>query len=131
VKTLYGLLSKLADDSLSFDDPRLLCALGKIESRFQENKSLLHYIRVCDVRSADLKQQLIKLESYLAECNAQLAKCNAQLSERDAQLVERDAQLVERDIQLARLNSQIASVLASKSWQLTRPLRFITRKIKF
>jgi len=49
-----------------------------------------------------------------------VVRCNA---ERAAQIAERDVQIAERDV-------QIAGLITSKSWQLTKPLRFISRLLR-
>ena len=45
------------------------------------------------------------------------------VAERDAQIAERDAQLVERNAQLAERDAQLQSLLTSRSWRVTSPLR--------
>ena len=87
-----------------------------------------------DARVAERDAQLAERDAQLAERDAQLALREAQLDDRDRQLSDRDAALAmraavlaDRDAQLASANALIQTILNSRSWRLTRPLRYVAR----
>jgi len=53
----------------------------------------------------------------------QLAEKHQQLAEKDQQLAEKDQQLAVKDQQLAVKDQQLATLLTSRSWRITLPLR--------
>lgn len=64
----------------------------------------------------------------------QLAMEDVAVGERDTALAERDAALAERDAALAARDaavSEIAFLKNTRSWRLTRPLRYIARLIRY
>lgn len=103
-----------------------------------------------DRQIANLKQtvaerdgEITSLTQTMAERDGQIAALNQAMAERDGKienfhqaLAERDRQIeslhqavAERDGQVTDLNSQINVLLGSKSWQLTKPFRYIRRKL--
>jgi hypothetical protein len=101
-KDLYEILFKLSENSISLDSPQPIEKIQEIKARLQKNYSLLRYLRYCD-------DQRIEMTSKSNQAFATLAERDAQLAERDAQLAERAAQL--------------ESLLTSRSWRVTAPLR--------
>jgi glycosyltransferase involved in cell wall biosynthesis len=115
-KELYEILSKLANNAISFDSPQVSAKLQEFEKRFQKNQSLLRYLRKCDDRIILMVSEKNQVLATLAERDAELAKRDAEIAKRDAELVKRDALFVERD-------ALLQSLLTSRSWRMTRPLR--------
>ena len=58
-----------------------------------------------------------------AEFDVHFVEGNMQIAERDGQIAERDGQIAERD---ARINQ----IFTSRSWRMTRPLRFVAQLIR-
>lgn len=72
------------------------------------------------LQQSNLRLALKKNEDLLKECEEQISALNLALAERDAVLAECNAMLAERDLTLKLL-------ISSKSWRLTKPLRFLKR----
>ena len=112
VKELHGILSKLADNSLSFDVPQVIDRLREIEERFQKNQSLLSYLRVCDDRNLEM----IELEKSVA-------KQKAQIEELEKVVVERDSKI----LNLESVQEHLDVLLNSRSWRYSEVLRRLGR----
>ena len=78
-------------------------------------------------RIADLSQNLSERDAALKKNADRIADLSQNLSERDAALAEKDATLIEQEKELFRTSAQLNAILSSKSWQLTKPMRFIQR----
>ena len=70
---------------------------------------------------------LKELELYVATLQQAVVERDIQVTERDAQVAERDAQVAERDAQIEGCVETIREIHHSRSWRLTRPLRFVAR----
>jgi len=84
-----------------------------------------------------LPEQVASLTQALAERDGRLASLTQALAERDARvasltqaLAERDARVASLTEALAELEHTISALLQSRSWKVTRPLRFISRTVR-
>jgi len=71
-----------------------------------------------------------QLNHHAKECGqafAYIACCEEKIAERDRQIAERDRQIAERMWQIAERDAAINAIYASRSWRVTRPLRFLTK----
>jgi glycosyltransferase involved in cell wall biosynthesis len=64
----------------------------------------------------------------IAGLNGEIANLNQAVAQRDGQLVQFNQAMAERDGQLAELVSERAKILNSRSWKITKPLRFLRRE---
>jgi GT2 family glycosyltransferase/uncharacterized coiled-coil protein SlyX len=83
---------------------------------------------------AERDRQVASLRQAVTERDDLIATLNQAVAERDSQLVSLNQAVTERDGQIARLKQalsdqerQLERMLASWSWRLTRPLRFVGR----
>jgi hypothetical protein len=60
--------------------------------------------------------------------NEQLANANRTVAERNAQIANLGRMVAERDGQITMLLEETARILNSRSWKVTKPLRFLRRK---
>jgi len=113
-------------------------------SQFDLACKAIKIIRVRNQRLGERNGQIASLNQAMSERNGQIENLNQAVSERDARIEnlnqavsERDAQIEnlkavsERDGQIENLNqavserdAQIAVFLSSRSWRITKPLRF-------
>lgn len=96
-----------------------------------------------DVMIAERDIKIAEKDGRIAARNSRLAKRDGKLSQLDLLLAEREALVAEQQAQLTQLQqirdwleqdnyeakTMITSLLASKSWRLTRPLRAIRREV--
>lgn len=75
-------------------------------------------------------RQIVNLTRSKDECDAVLAALSKNLQERDAQFAALSKNLQERDAELVVLQCDIVATRESTSWQITAPLRFISRQIR-
>jgi len=109
-RALYLLLRSRRDlEQNGTAPPDLLAALERLAPALEAAQRDRTAAEAGAARRDDLDRRLREREAELAERSAQLAACSAQLTERDALLAERDR--------------AIATLLGSRSWRLTRPLR--------
>jgi SAM-dependent methyltransferase len=119
------------------------------EPRWLDNLELT--LSDCRIEQSDRSTQIKQLNASLAERDGQIANLTQTIAERDGQIAnltqaiaKRDGQIAnltqaiaKRDGQIANLtqaiaerDGQITRLLSSKSWQLTKPLRFLGRLLR-
>lgn len=81
------------------------------------------HIRNIEAQVHDRDEQIHTLE-------AQICVWDEQLRNRDEQLRNQDGQIHERDERISDLDEQIEGFLQSKSWRVTKPLRFTKRCVR-
>jgi len=81
--------------------------------------------------------QITSLNQSVAERDGQIVRLNQAIPERDGRIIRLNYAVAERDGQIATLNQAVAKVdnvikriLASRSWRLTSPLRFLGRLLR-
>jgi glycosyltransferase involved in cell wall biosynthesis len=102
VTALYKVLVELATDTARFDHPEVLSLVGHISEQFRESYAALCYMQACEERALVLAHQLTERQVEVAGLNEAVADRNEQLE----------------------------LILASRSWQLTKPLRLVGRVIR-
>jgi glycosyltransferase involved in cell wall biosynthesis len=102
------------------------------ENAEQQNMVLAMHSKELQILSKELQSQRITQEGALLEREEQLATSRAALQERDQTLQERDQTLQERDQTLQERDQTlqerdqtIDELLASRSWRLTAPIRWV------
>ena len=73
--------------------------------------------------------QIASLNQAVTERDGQIANLSQTVTERDGQIASLNQAVTERDGQIASLNGSIKETLISTSWRLTRPLRWIGRRV--
>lgn len=86
--------------------------------------------------SADTRDWLRRHRAQvLSDAGTQLAKTKAELAQAHAELVQADARLTRARVQLERqlseLQGRLASIVSSRSWRVTKPLRALLRLVRF
>lgn len=130
----YEVLVQLARDEIKIDGPEVAEIFGQLNSRLQSLQPVLNYTT--------------RLERKVAERDAQIANRDKDIVDLRKALVNRDSQIVQFNHALTECNNRISdlesvraehkSALAlidlmkrSKSWRLTRPMRFLARLIRY
>lgn len=76
------------------------------------------------------KPQIVNLNQVIADRDGQISAFNQSLAGCDGQIADLSQAVIERDSRLNELTATINSLLNSRSWQITRPLRFLIRLVK-
>jgi glycosyltransferase involved in cell wall biosynthesis/ubiquinone/menaquinone biosynthesis C-methylase UbiE len=86
---------------------------------------------------AERDSQIISLSQTVAEREAQIIPLNQAIAERDSQIIslsqtvaEREAQIIPLNQAIAERDERIAAILSSRSWRLTRPLRWLGNQLR-
>ncbi|WP_053094102.1 glycosyltransferase family 9 protein [Leptospirillum sp. Group II 'CF-1'] len=77
---------------------------------------------------ADRNSQIASLESSLADRDSQIASLESSLADRNSQIASLESSLADRDSQIASLEKDFQSIISSRSWKLTSPLRRMASK---
>jgi len=83
-----------------------------------------------DGQIADLVRIVAEREKSLAERDQSLAERDGQITDLVRIVAERDQSLAERDGQIADLVRTEAEIISTRSWRITRPLRFASRLLR-
>ena len=85
-----------------------------------------------------LEQEMLRLTVPLTEHQNQITSLNQAVAERDGQLSDLNRFVDERGAQLLHLSDtakhhydQLTSLMASRSWKITRPMRIVARFIRY
>jgi glycosyltransferase involved in cell wall biosynthesis len=104
------------------------------ESVFVNAMYRMNGYHALSVAVSERDSQVASLSQALAERDSLASFNQAVVAERDSQIASLSQALAERDSQIGSLNQgvhdarrELEQVLASKSWQLTKPLRFARR----
>lgn len=88
------------------------------------------HIRNIEAQVHDRDEQIHTLEAQIRVWDEQLRNRDEELRNRDEQLRNQDDQIHERDERISDLDEQIEGFLQSKSWRVTKPLRFTKRCVR-
>lgn len=102
VREIYDALREMVSDAQPMDASALHDAIARWTSEYDR-----------------IKPQLV-----LAD------KLTDAISERDVTIATLSGGIAERDVQIAALAQEVASLKASTSWRVTRPLRWLGRRVK-
>ncbi|OQX16846.1 MAG: hypothetical protein BWK73_02610 [Thiothrix lacustris] len=141
VSATYDLLCRFAKDIESLDDPRALEVIAALEARLKDASPAFDYINVLEEERRVLWQAVAERDGQISSLNQagterddQISILNLAVAERDGQISSLNQAVNERDGQISSLNQaaadarrELAQVLASKSWRITKPLRFSRR----
>jgi GT2 family glycosyltransferase len=104
------------------------------ESVFVNAMYRMNKFHALTVAVSERDSQLASLSQSVAERDNQITSLNQSVAERDNQITSLNQSVAERDNQITSLNQgiadarrELAQVLASKSWRITKPLRFSRR----
>ncbi len=75
-----------------------------------------------------MEQKYEHLESTLSDRNSQIASLESSLADRNSQIASLESSLADRDSQIASLEKDFQSIISSRSWKLTSPLRRMASK---
>mgnify|MGYP002401000057 CR=1 FL=1 len=112
-RSLATIILPVAEDA-GYAEVRFRMLMGEVRERyFRESLQLLSQIK-----------------ATVAEKDRQISERDKQITERDKQITERDRQIAERNRQIAERDEQIRLIVNSRSWKLTRALRFASRLVR-
>ena len=94
--------------------------LSRIKDRQLDDKEL-HIKNLTDL--------LDKKDIHLKEKDYQVQEKDRGLLKKDDEILKKDHQLQEKDCQMLQFENTIQQLLSSTSWKITRPLRWVKRKI--
>ncbi|MHB1245451.1 MAG: FkbM family methyltransferase [Sulfuriferula sp.] len=81
-------------------------------------------------QSDRLKKVVLVGEGQLAHLNQAVAERDGQMARLNQAVAERDGQIASLNLTLAECDGKIASIITSRSWRITKPLRFLARFIR-
>jgi len=79
---------------------------------------------------SEREEQIASLNQSMSEREEQIASLNQSMSEREEQIASLNQSMSEREEQIASLDQIVKAYQDSTSWWLTKPLRFVGRKVK-
>ena len=157
VTAAYNLLYSLARDQETLESSDVQTKIIELNNSLVAAAPAFDYINDLEHQQMSLRQsvserdgQLVGLNQTVAERDGQLVSLNQTVAERDGQLVSLNQTVAERDDQLVSLNQTVAErdgqlvglcqavserdrhineILKSKSWVLTKPLRYLRRNL--
>ena len=110
------------------------CRLGAFaDSPAVVTRVLAERAREAEQLAAAISEKDLHISKLNAEAQRIIAVKDAELAAKDAELADRDAELAAKDEQLAALQGAahaLQAVEASLSWRITRPLRWMSRKVR-
>jgi hypothetical protein len=143
VISAYQLLLSASRDESSLDSPEICTSFKEINDRLKAHTSAFSYINA-------LEDERITIYKSISERDGQIAQFTQALSERDVQIEDLTRGVSERDVQITQLNQTLSErddqisrqghemeilrcefdkIIHSKSWFITKPLRFLRRSL--
>ncbi len=129
VVTAYKLLLQAAKDEQRLDDSIIDAEFGELNVKMKAYSPIFSYTNT-------LEDEKLALNQTVAERDGQIVALNQTVAERDEQIVALNQTVAERDEQIVALNQNIQIIsgeleqlLTSKSWYITKPLRFFRRNM--
>ena len=134
---------KLTGDSSFCSE--LVAAYRKREIELAErtNKHIAHYeahaaqaearTAQAEAQAAQAEAQAAQAEMRTAQAEAQAAQAEMRTARAEAQAAQAEMRTAQAEAQAAQIEAQLCSILNSRSWRITAPLRFIvglSRRIK-
>jgi hypothetical protein len=144
VTELYEMLLSLAADRLRPDDPEVTSIFNRIKQSWLALVPGLNLIQSLDMQVERLtltieerEEEVTQLKKEILERNQQIEKLNQTDSEKNIQIsalrqqCETNTSMINDIFAKYQTNtSMINDIFASRSWRITKPLRFIAEKIR-
>ncbi|WP_051273488.1 methyltransferase [Desulfotruncus alcoholivorax] len=108
----------------------LICFTQALAERDGQIASLNQIIDGRDEQIANLKRVLTERDEQIAHFNQVMAECDGQIANLNQAMIERDGQIASLNQVVAEQNDLVNRILASRSWRITRPLRWIVRLLR-
>ncbi len=138
---LYDLLLKAAHDQVSIDSfevrTRIQSSYDKLlsygplfaftNSLEDQRNSLYNDVCARDEKIAQRDEKIIHLKRIAAEREKHIDNLNYIVAEDKRQIGDLHQTVAELETRILQLDGQIKSILNSKSWRLTKPLRYLRR----
>ena len=86
-----------------------------------------------ETRTAQAETRTAQAETRTAQAEAQAAQAEMRTAQAEAQAAQAEMRTAQAEAQAAQIEAQLCSILNSRSWRITAPLRFIaglSRRIK-
>jgi O-antigen biosynthesis protein len=125
----------------SVDDAKVVFHALMVDALHQHFDASMQYIselqRIVteyDIVLSERDAAVVKHGAAVVERDAAVVERDTAVVERDAAVVERDAAVVERDAAVVERDAAVVfahRISSSKSWHLTRPLRFFARVARY
>lgn len=157
VVSAYRILLSAAHDETSLASPDFRIRFNELNNRLEAYAPAFSYANALEdertslyLAVAERDKQIASLNQAVAEGDRQIASLAQTVAERDNQIASLKQAVTERDNQIASLNQtagerdgqiaglhqavsdarrELKQVLASKSWQITKPFRFARRVV--
>jgi uncharacterized coiled-coil protein SlyX len=117
----FGMICGHGPFAIAFDDPKRTCELAEVGEL--EEVRLLAGER--NLYKVERDRSLVELERSLAKRDQVLADLDRSVAERNRSIVESEQLRTE----LAAVRREFDTIMRSKSWRITRPLRFLRHKL--
>ena len=137
--------------SLKHFDQSIIANFDYAQKRYMDDRMVMQ-IASLNQAVAERDRQITGLNQVVVERDGQITGLNQAVVERDGQIASLNQAVVERDGQLSDLNrvvdergaqllhlsdtakhhyDQLTSLMASRSWKITRPMRIVARFIRY
>lgn len=103
---------------------------SELKLHFEKIQDGLFLRKIEHLMLANLKNLYEKQESYLAQKETELNQIKSHLAQKEAYLAQKEAALSSVQMELAQTKMQFDSLLHSRSWKLTKPLRKIGKFLR-
>lgn len=114
---MHSLDRALSDKDTALDE------LTRLTDHQKSELGRLHELK------ADSELQIAELTHVVSEYRLQIDRLNSAISDREATTAELNARLGETTTRLNETTAKLHRILASNSWLITKPLRFVRRKL--
>lgn len=104
-----------------------------IQSAFAKDIGVFYPSPLADARSRELlesQRRIATLNDTLSVVKQETEKLQQDISQRDQDIVRQDAELAKRTEEIDRIKNELNRVFQSRSWRITRPLRFFMSLIQ-
>jgi hypothetical protein len=125
----FGMICGHGPFAIAFDDPKRTCELGELRLEVPERD---RYKVERDRYKVERDRSLVERDRSLVELDRSLAERTKLLADLDRSVAEQNRSIVESEqlrTELAAVRREFDTIKRSKSWRITRPLRFLRHKL--
>jgi glycosyltransferase involved in cell wall biosynthesis/GT2 family glycosyltransferase len=129
VRDIYSFLLEVASDQISLDNLELQQRIISWNEEYTRYKSTLMLVDKLFVKISSLTQEVIAISNDVAHMHQIIADRDVQINELTQEVIARSNDVAHMHQVVADRDVQIAMILKSISWQITRPIRAIKKRL--